>query len=174
MRYARIGAVALSAAAALVAAATPASAVGGVSAAHPTLQQDVNQVLRHSKPGGRQVGRNQVVWARDGVRLTLLAPGATRAGRSSACRRGYACLWQDANFRSRRVEFYRYRTYRLADWGMPAGKRRGASSWANHQTGGARAILTFALGWFTMPPGGEGNLPRRRNDAARFITLLKP
>ena len=169
MRHARVGSVALAAGAALIVAAAPAGA-----AHRTTLQQDVNQVLRDSKPGGKQVGRNQVVWARDGVRVTLLAPGTARAAASSACRRGYACLWQDTNFRSRRVEFYRYRTYRLADWGMPPGKRRGASSWANHQTGGARAILTFALGWFTMPPGGEGNLPRRRNDAAKFITLLKP
>jgi hypothetical protein len=163
MRHARTGTVALAAAAALAVGASPASAT--------TLQREVDQVLRHSEPGGRQVGPNQVVWARDGVRLTLF--GRTRAASSHDCRRGYACLWQDTNFRSRRVEFFRYRTYRLADWGMPPGKRRGASSWANHQTGRARAILSFDFGWFTMPPGGSGNLPPRRNDAAEFITLMK-
>jgi hypothetical protein len=174
MRHARRGAVGLTAVAALAVAASPAGASGGASAAQATkLQREVDRVLRHSAPGGRQVGPNRVVWPRDGVRLTLFGPGKARAASSSACQKDYACLWQDTNFRSRRVEFFRYRTYRLADWGMPPGKRRGASSWANHQTGGARAILSFDLGWFTMPAGGEGNLPPRRNDAAEFITLTR-
>lgn len=173
MSHANAGVVGLATAAALAVAVSPASASSGTSAAQATkLQREVDQVLRHLAAGGRQVGPNQVVWPRDGVRLTLSAPGAPRAARSADCRSGYACLWQDTNFRSRRVEFFRYRTYR-ADWGMPPGKRRGASSWANHQTGRARAILSFDLGWFTMPSGAEGNLPPRRNDAAEFITLRR-
>ncbi len=171
-RQIRAGAAGLAAAAALTVGVGLGDASAAASAVPATkLQRQADQVLRHSSPGGRQVGSNRVAWPRDGVILTLAVPGRAHAASFGDCPAGSACLWQDVNGASRRVQFYRYRTYKLADYGMPPGTRRGASSWANHQTNGARATLSFDLGWFTMPTGGHGNLPPRRNDAAEFITL---
>ena len=171
-RQIRAGVAGLAAAAALVVGVGHANASATTPAAPATkLQRQVDQVLRHSAPGGRQVGSNRVAWPQAGVVLTLAVPGRAHAASYGDCPVGNACLWQDVNGSSRRVQFFRYRTYKLADYGMPPGTRRGASSWANHQTNGARATLSFDLGWFTMPTGGHGNLPPRRNDAAEFITL---
>ena len=57
---------------------------------------------------------------------------------------------------------------------MPPGKRRGASSYANHQTGGARASLTFFNALhepFDIELFSNGNLHGRLNDAAHYIEL---
>jgi hypothetical protein len=76
--------------------------------------------------------------------------------------------------RSRRVHFFHYRLYRLAAYGMRPGKRRGASSYANHQTGGARAWLTFFNSLhepFDIELFSNGSLHGRLNDAAHYIEL---
>jgi hypothetical protein len=167
MRYARAGAAGLAAAAALAAATSPAEA-------KTTLQRQVNEVLRHAAPGARQVGPNRVTWARDGVTLTLVAPGVARAAGMLDCPVRYACLWQDANGRGRRVQFFRYGEYRLAAYGMPPGTHRGASSFWNRQTGGAGAFMAGSD--FTYPLLEDGNIPygnikRKYNDRASTITL---
>jgi hypothetical protein len=66
---------------------------------------------------------------------------------------------------------FRYRTYGLSAYGLPAGKRRDASSFANAQTGGAVVYLRgrgFKYWLFEF-----GNLPRTMNDKAVTITLVK-
>jgi hypothetical protein len=161
-------------AAALTMAAGPASADNHrTDRASPatSVQRQIDQVLRHGAPGGRQTSPNQVSWARDGVTLTLFRPDEAHAARFSDCPVRYVCLWQDANGTGRRVQFFRYRTYRLSAYGMPAGKRRDATSYANAQTGGAAAYLRgrgFKYWLFEF-----GNLPRTMNDKAVTITLVK-
>jgi hypothetical protein len=55
---------------------------------------------------------------------------------------------------------------------MPPGTHRGASSYANHQTGGARAWLEFFQGTDTyLDLHSNGNLHGVLNDAARYIGL---
>jgi Peptidase inhibitor family I36 len=138
------------------------------------LQSSVDKVLRTAAPGGRQVAPNKIVWARDGVALTLPVPGAARAAGAYDCRRGYACLWQHANFGGGRAEFYYYRHYDLRLYGLPPFTTNGASSYFNNQTGGARAVIdgdwypypgTFALG--STPK----NLTSTYNDRVRGIRI---
>jgi Peptidase inhibitor family I36 len=164
-RHARRGAVALAAAAALAVGAGPADA----SAEQSTkIQRQVDQVLRHAAPGARQVAPNRVTWPRAGASVTISESGKARAARFSDCQLGYVCLWQDANGTNRRVQFWHYRTYRLANYGMPAGTHRGASSYYNHQTDGAGAFLRGKD--FTWHMWGFDNLSYL-NDKARTITL---
>ena len=168
--------VGAAAAVALAMGATGVDSRAAVSDEHAaTLQRQIDRVLAHSAPGGQQIGPNRVTWRRDGVTLTLPVPGRAHAAVGvKDCPSGYACLWQDTFFRSRRVQFFHYRLYRLAAYGMPPGKRRGASSYANHQTGGARAWLTFFNSLhepFDIELFSNGNLHGRLNDAAHYIEL---
>jgi Peptidase inhibitor family I36 len=135
------------------------------------LDREMRSVLEHGAPGGKQISRNQIRWRKAGVTLTLSVPGEARAARFADCPRGYACLWQDSGGTNRRVQFYHYRTYRLAAYGMPPGRRRGASSYYNNQTGGAGAYLRGRPGTYWM--FGAENLPRSWNDRARTITLIR-
>jgi hypothetical protein len=148
-------------------------AAGGATSALPAvqaaeLQSQVDQVLRHSAPGGRPISPTQVEWARDGVTLTLAAPGSARAANYANCPRRYACLWQDFDGVGRRVQFSHYRTYQLRAYGMPPFTDRGASSYQNHHTGGAEAILHADFD-FTLR--GHGNLYGSLNDRGTSITL---
>lgn len=173
-RHALRGAVGLAAAAALALGASPAHA----DAAQATkLQRQVDQVLRHGAPGARQVGANRMRWPRDGVTLTLSVQRTAHTARFSDCKRGFVCLWQDGNGTSRRVQFYRYGTYALARYGMPARTHRGASSYFNNQTGGASA---YVRGWRDRPSNiftfwliGHGNF-FALNDRASSLTLNHP
>jgi hypothetical protein len=146
--------------------------VPGVASA-TTLDRDIRSVLEHGAPDGKRVSRNQIYWPKSGVTLTLSVrvPGKARAARFSDCPRGYACLWQDAGATRRRVQFYRYGRYVLSHYGMPAGRHQGASSQYNNQTGGAGAYLAGDPGTYWMY--SPGNLPRRWNDKARVIHLVK-
>jgi hypothetical protein len=82
------------------------------------LQAQVDQVLRESAPGARQISPNRVQWPRDGVTVTLAVRGARAAG-LAGCKKHYACLWQDASYRNRRVQFLKYGTYNLRAYSMP-------------------------------------------------------
>jgi hypothetical protein len=169
MRRVRRGATWLAAAcgAALLAAGGADASAGPTKAQAAKLQGQVDQVLRESAPGARQISPNQVQWPRDGVTVTLAVPGARAAGLAD-CKKYYACLWQDASYRSRRVQFLKYGTYNLRAYGMPPYEHRGASSYYNHQTGGAKAILHAS---FDFSMVGHGNLYGALNDRAKSITL---
>ena len=121
-------------------------------------------------PGAKQIGPDQVQWARDGVTLTLAAPSRklNRISPWSTCPSGYACLWRNFDAGGRRVQFYRYGTYNLAAYGMPRFQPAGASSYYNHQTGGAKAILHAD---FDFDFTGHGNLYGALNDRSKSITL---
>ena len=81
-------------------------------------------------------------------------------------------MWEHANFEGRRVSFFHYGTYRLARYGLRPLTDSGVSSWYNHQTGGAWAVLrTPPLGNFTIRPGESGNFGAALNDTATAITL---
>jgi hypothetical protein len=136
-----------------------------------TLDRDVRSVLKHGAPDGKKISRNQIYWPKAGVTLTLSVPGKARAAGFADCPRGYACLWQDAGGTRRRVQFYRYGRYWLADYGMPVGRHQGASSQYNNQTGGAGAYLAGDPGTYWMY--APGNLPRKWNDKARTIHLVR-
>jgi hypothetical protein len=132
------------------------------------LKRQVDQVLRHAAPGARQISPNRVAWPRRGVTLTLPVPGTARAAGLSACERGEACLWQDFEAAGRRVAFVRYGTYNLAAYGMPRFTPRGASSWFNNQTDGAKAVLHAH---FDFRMRGHGNLYGALNDRGKSVTL---
>jgi hypothetical protein len=109
-----------------------------------------------------------VQWPRDGVTLTLATLGKTRTAAVRDCPKYYACLWQHFGASGRRIQFFHYRTYQLRAYGMPPFTPRGASSYANHQTGGAKAILHAD---FDFSMRGHGNLYRALSDRGRSITL---
>jgi len=132
------------------------------------LQREVQYVINHSRAGARQISPNRVQWPRDGVTLTLAVPGEAHAARFADCPKRYACLWQDVGGAGRRIQFFHYRTYKLRAYGMPPFTHRGASSYYNHQTGGARAILHAD---FDFSMRGAGNLYGALNDRGRSITL---
>jgi hypothetical protein len=167
---ARAGAIALAAAAAALAGlASAAAARAGLTDVQATkLQREVNHVLHHSAPGARQISPNAVEWPRAGATLTLAVPGRARAAGLASCPKRYACLWQDVGYSSRRVQFFHYRTYNLRAYGMPPFDHRGASSYYNHQTGGAKAILHAD---FDFSMRGHGNLYGALNDRGRSVTL---
>jgi hypothetical protein len=133
------------------------------------LQRQIDQVLQHSKPGARQIAPNRVQWPRDGVTLTLEAPGTARAARFADCPRRYACLWQDTDGRGRRVQFFHYRRYLLANYGMPRFTPQGASSYYNHQIGGARAFVRANS--VNIELHGQDNFGGALNDRVKSITL---
>lgn len=166
--------IAVTLAAALTTAAAPAAADdhrADRAAPATSLQRQIDQVLARGAPGARQTSTNEVRWAREGVKLTLFRADEAHAARFSDCPPRYVCLWQDANGTGRRVQFFHYRTYRLSAYGMPAGKRRDATSYYNNQTGGAAAYLRgrgFIYWLFEF-----GNLPRTMNDRAVTITLVR-
>jgi hypothetical protein len=147
----------------------PAGAQAGGSAAQAAkLEGQVEHVLRHAKPGARQVAPNQVSWPREGVTLTFPVAGTASASGLGECKRGHACLWMHSNYRGWIASFYRYGTYRLSDYGLGRFDPSGASSYYNHQTGGARAILHAT---FDFSMRGYGNLYGALNDRGRSITL---
>jgi hypothetical protein len=160
--------LAVAAVVAIVSSGVPARAAApdGQSA---RLQRQIEQVLQHSKPGARQIARNRVQWPRDGVTLTLETPGKARAARFADCPRRYACLWQDVDGRGRRVQFFHYRRHLLANYGMPRFTPQGASSYYNHQVGGARAIVRANS--VDIELHGQGNLGGALNDRVKSITL---
>jgi hypothetical protein len=90
------------------------------------------------------------------------------AAKLADCPVGYLCLWQDVGYVNRRVQFYRYGTYNLAAYGMPPYTHQGASSYYNHQTGGARAILHT---YFDYEMRGYGNFYGATNDTGKSVTL---
>jgi hypothetical protein len=156
-------------AAVLALAVGPAGADASLSGTEAAkLQSQVDHVLRHSKPGGRQVAPNQVSWPRDGVSVTIPVAGTARASGLSECKRGYACLWMHFNYRGWIARFYHYGTYRLSDYGLGRFDERGASSYYNHQTGGARATLHAT---FDFSMRGYGNLYGALDERGRSITL---
>jgi Peptidase inhibitor family I36 len=168
----RLGVVAAGLAAALAVGASGAQAKTGLSPAQATkLQRQVDNVVRHSAPGARQVSPNTVVWAHDGVTLRLPVPGKASAAALGDCRIQRACLWQDANYRGRRAAFYAYGTYQLARYGLTPATHFGASSFYNHQTGGAKALLYIPNRDFTFNMRGHGNLVGFLNDSGKTITL---
>jgi hypothetical protein len=89
------------------------------------------------------------------------------------CRSQRACLWQDANYTGRRVAFFAYGTYDLRRYGLTPATHRGASSYYNHQTGGAKALLYYPTPDFTFNLRGHGNLVGFLNDDAHTITLRR-
>ena len=163
------GTVGLAVAAAIAIAPSASAAPAGMSAGQAArLQQQVDHVIQTSAPGARQIAPNQVHWPRDGVTLTLAAPGKASAASWRDCPRKYACLWEDFDAEGRRIQFFHYRTYILSNWGMPPHTPRGASSYYNRQTGGAKAILHAD---FDFSMRGHGNLYGALNDRGRRITL---
>ena len=92
---------------------------GGVADAHTTsLDREVQAVLAHGAPGGKQVGKNQIHWPERGVTLTL------RASKQAPwmCESHYVCLYQDSNGEGRKIHFEDYGTYKLSPYGMGAGQ----------------------------------------------------
>jgi hypothetical protein len=135
-----------------------------------SLDAEVRAALRDGPPGGRQIGPNQVAWAKQGVTMTVAARGKMEPVNYRECPRLYVCLWQDRDATGRRIQFKEYGTYRLRAWGMSG--RRGASSYYNHQCCLAGAELGFGF----LPPTRLdlwtwGNIPRHLNDRATYVRL---
>jgi len=139
---------------------------GGGADAHATpLDRDLQSVLAHGAPGGKQVGKNRIQWPKQGVTLTLRTaqPGPW------ACETQHVCLYQDSRGRGRKIHFKQYGTYKLAAYGMGAG-RRGASSYYDNQTGSAGSTLIGPN--FRLALVNFGNIPRSMNDRATRVRLF--
>jgi hypothetical protein len=147
----------------------PAGAQASLSGAKAAkLQGQVEHVLGHAKTGARQIAPNRVSWPRDGVTLTIPVPGTASTSGLSECKRGYACLWMHSGYRGWIARFYHYGTYRLSDYGLGRFDSRGASSYYNHQTGGARATLHAT---YDVNLWGHADLAGALNDRGKSITL---
>ncbi len=155
-------------AAALAAGVAAALAmVGGVADAHTTsLDHEMRAVLAHGAPGGKQVGKNQIHWPRRGVTLTL---GASKQA-AWMCESHYVCLYQDSNGEGRKIHFEDYGTYKLARYGMGAG-RRGVSSYYDNQVGATAGSVLIGPN-FRLRLRNFGNVPRIRNDRATYVRLF--
>jgi hypothetical protein len=134
---------------------------GVAHAGNPT-----ERVLRAGPPGGKVTGPDTVSWP--GVPVTLAARPSEPVN-YRRCPGKYVCLWQNRDATGRRIQFKRYGTYRLSNWGMSG--RKGASSFYNHQCCGAHATLigpNFRLSLWTW-----GNIPRSMNDRATYVKLTR-
>ena len=162
-------AAAVGAVLALALGASQAHARDGVSPAQTTqLQHQVDNVLRYGAPGAKQVNPTTVAWPRDGVILTLPAPGRARIARGPDCPLGYACVWRDAGYFGLRAAFFHYRTYDLRRYGFPPFTHSGVSSYYNHQSGGAKMFLNTVEGAFRLR--NHANLTTL-NDLGISVTL---
>ena len=122
--------------------------------------------LRAGPPGGKVTGPDTVSWP--GVTVTIAARRSVPVN-YRRCPGKYVCLWQNRDATGRRIQFKRYGTYRLSNWGMSG--RKGASSFYNHQCCGAHATLigpNFRLSLWTW-----GNIPRSMNDRATYVKLTR-
>lgn len=170
--------VGLSAAAVLVGAvaAVPASA----DTHRSSTQAQLDRVLKAS-PGGEQTGANEISWRQGRVRMTFpaaasgraLSPGEKLAPQGTPnCKRGWVCLYQDADYDGRRLAFSECHVHDLGDWSF----RDQASSWHNNQTGGVTAKLLYRSWWDgsikhlkNLPVGSSSYLGDSANDTADLI-----
>jgi hypothetical protein len=140
------------------------SATSGAQAAQP-LSGELRSALSRGAPGAKVISPTVVEWPRQGVTLTLGRPSQTAPW---MCDAQLVCLYQDANGRGRKIAFKKYGTYKLAAYGMGAG-RKGVSSYYDNQTGSAGSTLIGP--GFRLPLRNFGNVPRSMNDRATYIRL---
>jgi FtsP/CotA-like multicopper oxidase with cupredoxin domain len=142
------GLAALAVAAGAATAAAPTASAAGTKG-DAALQGTIDSYVQAY--GGVQISANQIAWRNGTVVLTFpvagskvaQAPGerATTLGTAN-CPRSWSCLYADANFGGRRLQFSDCQSEYLPDWGF----RDQTSSWHNNQTGGAVSIVYNYVG----------------------------
>jgi hypothetical protein len=135
--------------------------------AHATsLDRELRSVVQHGAQGAKVVSPTRVEWPRQGVTLLLKSTKRDRAGCLYR-----VCLYQDANWSGRMIQFSYRGTYKLARWGMPPTPKKGVSSYWNLR--GPAQLLgpnwTLNIG----PYGNYGHVPRSLNDRATYVRLSK-
>jgi hypothetical protein len=130
-----------------------------------SLDRELRSVVKHGAPGAKVVSPTRVEWPRQGATLFLKPTKAE----GNECKLYWVCLHEDANFQGRMVRFNYRGTYKLARFGMPPTRAKGASSWENY-----RWPATLIGPNFTHTIGyGYDNIPRSFNDRATYIRLKK-
>lgn len=145
-----------------------------------TPRPEIAQVLSEH-PGGVQINEDQIAWNDGTVVLTIpfsaqsQPQDATAVDNSgitvdaaSDCPAGWFCLWQDANFMNRRVQFQGTGCQNLTDFGF----NDLASSWFNRNSGNYRVYLNIGCNplLFTAQAGAQSsNVGSANNDKASSI-----
>jgi hypothetical protein len=155
------------AAACLVTSAGVVPALGwaaGGRARGPAAQQSASRGARARCAGreGDQPDPGRVAAPGRDAHAAALADGPWM------CDTQHVCLYQDSRGRGRKIQFKDYGTYKLAAYGMGAG-RWGTSSYYDNQTGSAGSTLIGPN--FRLPLHNFGNVPRSMNDRATYVRL---
>ncbi len=133
-----------------------------------------------ANPGSVRVGPSQIQ-LEPGVTMTLPDRGSARAaqGPVHGCNLYEFCLYEDVNFREARFDMTACRIHRLTSYAFidKFGRRdtwdNEASSWVNHQSGGAIATL-YALNngkgtWFRSSGLKDNRVGPRWNDNVESV-----
>jgi hypothetical protein len=135
--------------------------------AHATrLDHEMRSVLQHAAPGAKVVSPTRVEWPRQGVTLMLKPTKLDRAGCLYR-----VCLYEDADWQGRMIQFSYRGTYKLANWGMPPTPDKGVSSYWNLR--GPAELIGPNFRYNIGPYGNYGHVPRSINDRATYVRLYK-
>jgi hypothetical protein len=145
-----------------------------------TPRPEIAQVLSEH-PGGVQINEDQIAWNDGQVVLTI--PSSTQpqtqdatavdsaditVDAASDCPAGWFCLWQDAGFMNRRVQFQGAGCQNLTDFGF----NDLASSWFNRNAGTYRVYTNIKCNplLFTAQAGAQSSfVGNANNDQASSI-----
>lgn len=140
------------------------------------LDAQVERTLQNSRPGGKRVAPDTIVWEDQGAILNFPVNGKVRDYGSQGLD-GRVRLWQDAGYSGRRLTFVKCKFQKLR-WYNFTNK---TSSWRNTQTGGAESRLYYWNGskvkfMDSLAPGEQhswtwSNHPL--NDKADFLRVCK-
>jgi|RhiMethySRZTD1v2_1073278.scaffolds.fasta_scaffold635637_2 hypothetical protein len=129
-----------------------------------------------ANPGSVRIGPNQI---RLEPGLTMTLPGRDAAVAAKACNEKYFCIYEDVNFQRASLamsacKLYRLHNYRFKDkHGRPDRWDNEASSWINHQVGGAVATLYSGPEgsgtWFRSSGPRDKNMGSKWNDNVESV-----
>jgi hypothetical protein len=133
-----------------------------------TPRLEIAQVLSEH-PGGVQINEDQIAWNDGKVVLTIPSSTDVSADAISDCPPGWFCLWQDAQFMSRKVQFQGAGCQSLDNFGF----NNLASSWFNRNGGTYRVYLTIGCKdgvLFTAESGARSSfVGNANNDKASAV-----
>lgn len=140
---------AITIASALAVAGTGAGAAHAAPAMPDAATERQVRANLAANPGSVRVAPNQIQ-LEPGVTMTLPGRGPARAAQGGpihGCNEREFCIYEDVNFREARFDMIKCKIHRLTSYAFidKFGRRdtwdNEASSWVNHQTGGAIATL---------------------------------
>ena len=157
-------------------------ALAGAASAHAASSRSdawIRDTLA-ANPGSVRVADNQIR-LEPGLTLTLHARGAAKAAKAAGkpCHRLYFCIYEDVGFGNASLDMsacriYNLHSYRFIDqFHRPDRWDNEASSWINHQTGGAVATLWSNAGgkgtFFKAPVSRDSDMGPNWNDNVESV-----